>query len=62
MSKAERLEIETLDKSVNETHRILFGHVVIKGCGKEHLLRAGRAFEGDPWQASRMQRETSYRP
>ena len=44
MPKAERIEIKTLDKGVNETHRIIVSDVVIEDFWKEHLLDARRAF------------------
>jgi len=44
MPKAERIEIKTLDKGVNETHRIILSDVVIEDFWKEHLLDARRAF------------------
>jgi hypothetical protein len=38
--KAERTEIKTLDKGINETHWMIIGNVVIEDFWEEHLLDA----------------------
>jgi len=39
-AKAEGLEVQTVDKSIDETDRILFGNVVTKSFWEENLLGA----------------------